>query len=421
MNEFGLIELRKGRKRDYGKLLVDSNPFPSTAIPEEAPPFNVDREKAVEHFRDIIFQLGNNKTPFVTVIIGDYGDGKTHLLRLFKQSVNAQLFDLDKDGENTLATYIRTPGKNFKEFFSEVIEDVGRSLLETISNKLIMEYIKENKEKAETFVLGTEKTVPEKFEMGEFLRNSIVLDLFSTIAKTNFPDFNDYSIIYAILFLSHPDYSSLAWRWFLGEKLSAAENDRIIVGTSITDKDRAYKLYKNLLQVLRIVGITSFVLLIDEMERITLIPGMQKATFYDDLRHLIDDSPNGTCYFFAIAPHQWNELTKEPSALSRRLSENTFVLDRFDEKRIRKLIARYIEFKRIEKNEAIVKSAFRECDADVAPFSNEAITKIFEKTDGNVYSTLILCRKLIDYCVDNFSKTRIISSEIVEKVYEAAE
>ena len=122
----------------------------------------------------------------------------------------------------------------------------------------------------------------------------------------------------------------------------------------------AYKLYKNLLQVLRIVGITSFVLLIDEMERITLIPGMQKATFYDDLRHLIDDSPNGTSYFFAIAPHQWNELTKEPSALSRRLSENTFILDRFDERRTRELIARYIEFKRIEKNEAIIKSTENE-------------------------------------------------------------
>lgn len=421
MSEIGLIELRKGRKRDYGKLLVESNPFPSTAIPEEAPAFNVDREKAVDHFKDIIFQLGSNKTPFVTVLVGDYGDGKTHLLRLFKQSVNAQLFDIEKDGENTLAIYIRTPGRNFKEFFSEVIEDIGRGLLETISNKLIKEYIQENKEKAMTFVIGSEKNIPTKFEVNEFLRNSMVLDLFRTITKKNFPDFNDHSVIYAILFLSHPDYSSLAWRWFLGEKLSTAENDRLLVSTSITDKDRAYKLYKNLLDLLRYVGITSLVLLVDEMERLTIIPGMQKAIFYDDLRHLIDDSTTGTSYFFAIAPHQWNELTREPSALSRRLSENTFVLDRFDEKRIIKLIAKYVGFKRIEKNEAIIKSTFGECDADVAPFLNEAITTIFEKTEGNIYSTLILCRKLIDYCVDNFSKTKVISSEIVEKIYQSNE
>lgn len=415
MDDFPVIDLTKGKKRNYSKLYLRKNPFPNTAIPEEVPMLNVDREKIIMHFKEIVNALSESTTPSVTVIIGQYGDGKTHLLRLFKYSVNSQLFDLGKNDINTLAIYVRSPGKNFLEFFGELIEDVGRGTLQKISHKIITDYIDEHRTEAEKFVIGSEKKILPDFELADLLRQSMTLDLFKKLRSKVFADLSDPDILYAILFLSHPDYSSLAWRWLLGEKLSTPEKERILVESLIDNKEKAYKQYKNLLNLLSRVGIASLVILVDELERIILIPGLQKAQYYDELRHMIDDSPKATCYFFAIAPTQWNKLTEEPSALARRLSENVMHLEAFDEARIRQLIAKHIKFSRITSQTSEIKSSFQRCDADLAPFTEDAIKAIYEATHGNVFANLVLCRKLIDYCIDNFPKINEISEETVKK------
>lgn len=418
MTDLSIIKL-KGKKRDYSKLFFERNPFPSTAIPERVPALSVDREEAIKHFQDTISSLSGNPTPFITVLIGEYGDGKTHLLNLFKHSVNSQLLRFAENEESTLAIYIRTPGRNFKDFFGEVLESIGRGTLETLSNKIIKDFIDKNKNEAKKFVIGNVKTIPKDHDVETFLQNSYVLEFFKKIRSNIFEHMEDSDIVYSFLFLSHPDYSALAWRWFLGGKLSASEREKLLITTNIDNKDQAYKQYKNLLKILQLVKISSIVLLIDELEKILFIGGLQKGQFYDDLRHLIDDSPPGTCYFFSIAPTQWNQLTKEPFALVRRLSENTLNLDRFEEKRTRELISAYVCHYRIKVKESEINRAFENCELDVAPFTEESITKIFQIREGNVFATLVLCRKLVDKCIDNVTKSNIITAEMVDEIGRA--
>lgn len=416
MKDSSIINLEKKRVRQYGELFFRRNPFPSTAIPEKVPALNVDREETIQYFKDTMFALADSPTPFVTVLIGEYGDGKTHLLNLFRHSINSQLLRFDENVESTMAIYVRTPGKNFKEFFGEILEDIGRTTLEAVSNKILNDYINENRSAVEKYVVGNVKKIPPKFELADFLRESYALEFFKNVRSNVFSNIEDSDIVFPFLFLSHPDFSSLAWRWFLGEKLSSTEKERLKVGSSIENKEKAYKQYKNLLAVLRLVKINSIVLLVDELEKILFIGGLQKGQFYDDLRHLIDDSPEGTAYFFAIAPTQWNDLTKEPFALIRRLSENILTLDRFDQKRTRDLIVEYLQYSRIKEKESEIKSKFSECKPDAAPFTEEAIKAIFEVREGNVFSTLVLCRKLIDRCIDNIQKSNIITPEMVQEL-----
>lgn len=412
------INLLKGRKRDYRDLLLEGNPFPASAISGERPMLNVDRESIVHHFEETIFSLSNSTRPSVTTIVGDYGDGKTHLLRLFKYNINSQLFDLNNTENNTLGIYVRTPGKNFSEFFAEVIEDIGRSLLETISLKILHAYIKTNKNEIKKLAINEFNEIESNIDLEIYLRNSQVLDLFKNIKQKEFSEIQEPDIVYALLFLAHPDYSSLAWRWFLGEKLTSDEIKRLLISSSIDKKEQAYKQFKNLLNILKIVGIKNIVFLVDELERIVLIPGLQKAQYHDTIRHMIDDSPSGTAYFFAVAPKQWNEITDENSALARRISENTMRLNAFSPQQIRELISGYIDMYRIEEDKSKLSSFFKNCPAEIAPFTEESITKIYDATQGNVFANLVLARKLIDYKLDNLHKVMEITPEDVEKVLQ---
>lgn len=412
------INLKKGGKRDYSKLLLKSNPFPGTAISREVPLLNVNRNEIIHHFEEIIHALPSMDAPSVTTIIGDYGDGKTHLLKLFKHSINSQLFDIDSiDEENTFAIYVRSPGRKFLEYFGEVIEDVNRSNFQKMSKKLLWNYIKNNQDEIKKFKIGQYSEIINDVDLEDYLKNSMVLDLFKNIRKSMFPDIHEPDFIFALLFLLHPDYSPTAWRWFLGANLSADEKKSLLVESSL-NTENAYKQYKNFLVVFQKLGITSLVFLVDELEKIVSIPGLQKAQYHDVLRHMIDDSPKSTALFLSVAPKQWDIITQEDSALARRISENTMRLKGFDIKKIRELISKHLNLYRTTNSGTEIRSKFPDCEPDIAPFTEEAIEEIFNATQGNVFANIVLARQLIDYRLDNLSKSKSISADDAHAVIE---
>lgn len=411
-----VINLKKESKREYSKFLLEANPFPGTAISRDVPIFNVDRNEIIHHFEEIIIALPDMQTPPVTTIVGQYGDGKTHLLKLFKFSINSQLFDFSNNEKNTIGIYVRTPGKNFLGFFGEVIEDLGRELLHQISKKILWNYIKSNTDKAEQFKIGQYTELTTDSELESYLQDSMVLDLFKNIRQKSFRDIDEPDLIFALLFLYHPDYSGLAWSWLLGGNLNADERKSILV-ESVLGKDQVYKQYKNLLHVLRVVGIDSTVLLIDELEKIVTIPGLQRAQYHDQLRHMIDDSPGNTAYFFAVAPKQWNQITGEDSALARRLSENIMRLKAFDKNKIQELISEHLKHYRTG-SKTDIRHKFSETEPSIAPFTEDAIDEIVEESKGNVFTSIVLARRSLDFALDNPDISNYVNKDVVKKVVD---
>ena len=412
-----LIDLSRLRLREYSRCFLRRNPFPSTAIPEEVPPVTVDRDSIIRHFQDVVAQLYQDGASTVTVLVGEYGSGKSHLLKVFKHSTNSQLLQLE---EPSLAVYIKSPGRNFLDFVFAVIEDLGRSLLTDYSNRVIEDFISQHWSRSEHYIYDSE--VREEFKnkrigIDSLLRSSTTRDLFSDIKHERFSGVRNFDLVSAFLFLSHPDFSSIAWRWFLGQKLSREERDEIVVDSALTEPKEAYSVFQSLVELLHLLGVKSLVLLIDELEKIVLISALLRSQYQDDLRHLIDDNPKAMGVFFAIAGAQWNLLTREPTALQRRLAGNIYLLDRFDERRIKDLIAAYLDQHRTEGySPGSIRRRFPHCPAELCPFTEESVNVILEKSDGTLSSVIMLCRKALDYFLDHVDDYEAITGELVASI-----
>jgi hypothetical protein len=413
----GIIDLKAARARDYSKFLLRRNPFPSTAVPEETPFITVDRDSIIKHFQNVVAELAEDQSTTVTVVVGQYGSGKSHLLRLFKNSVNDQL--LDPEG-GVLGVYVRSPGRNFRDLVMDFMEDLGPMLLGGLARSFLGSYIRNSPSDSQRFLYDKEtrrKLAKQPVDIDDFLRSSMFLDFFKHMRGKVFSKTSNSDAVFAFLALAHPNYSSIAWRWFIGESLSRDEKKLLQIENTIDDAKLAYDLLRSLFQILHDLGIKSTVILIDELEKLLSVPGLQRSQYQDDLRHMIDDNPKGAAFFFAIAPAQWDQLVKEPTALTRRLIGNVQMLDRFDIERTSDLVSEFLKSTRLDSfSDTLSKRMFPDCDPALAPFTRASIPRILKIAGGNISTTLLLCRKCLEYLADNPGQFSAVTTALAEAV-----
>lgn len=412
MERSGLIDLRKPKPRNYDLFYLKRNPFPAIGIPEETPSITVNRENVVKRFQNVIWELLNTGKSIITVMVGEYGSGKTHLLRLFKKSINTQLLS----SKDTLAVYIKTPGVNFSYFFHGFVDDIGLDLLTQLSSNFISETMKSQHQlmehifdkKMRNSLMSAEVRLEEVMNIGK-LR---FLDLADDLKRNQFPRILS-DLTQAFLSLANPKMSSTAWKWLLGEQLDKTEKNLLHIGTSI-DPKTTYKLFRDFVKLLRKVGIKNIAILVDELEKITLLTKLRKDAYQDDLRRLIDDHPKNMCFYFGIAPRQWQDLTKEPTALVRRLKGNWHLLEDFKEDETRELIESYLYSARIDQYPGKkVKASFPSCDPSLFPFTDDAIVTISKESKGVVSDILLIGRKVLELLCDS-KEYEVISPELVK-------
>lgn len=399
MERTGLIDLKAIKVRNYDKFYLKRNPFPAIGIPEETPLITVDREDVLKRFQNVIMELLNTGTSIITIMVGEYGSGKSHLLKLFKKSVNAQLISEEK---STIAAYIKTPGDDFSDFFYGFVDDIGPHMLNQLSSRFISRTMKFerglmrhvfDKNVAQSYLSG-------KLGLEELLEKSEFFDLVDELKTSKFSGL-DFDLSQAFILLSNPKLSSTAWRWFLGEHLDRDEKDLLHIDALMDEKD-PYRLFSDFVELLKIVGNENLVILVDELEKITLLTATKKDRYQDDLRRLIDDHPKNMCFYLAIAPRQWQDLTKEPTALVRRLRGNWHLLEDFKESETRELIERYLYSTRFEQYPGQkIKTSFPSCDPSLYPFSDTALDVISKESKGVVSDILMICRKALEHAVDS--------------------
>lgn len=417
MENLGIIELKKEKARDYTPFFLKGNPFPAVGIPGDTILFTVDREPVIKSFQNVIGEFLNTEASIITVLIGDYGSGKSHLLKLFKHSVNTQLLSQEN---GTIAVYIKSPGEDFRDFFLEFIINIDWPLFVENSEEVIRKYIEKHKPEVANLIVESnikKSFLESKLNLGAFLKNSKFLELFRRIKEDEFHEVHSNDLVFAFLMLSHPDYSSKAWRWFLGGHLDRKEKEEVHVEILIEDDVKAYSIFGDLVKLLQIVGIKSFVILIDELEKITQIETRKKTKYQEKLRQMIDDYPKDLCIYFAIAPHQWGLLTKEPTALARRLAGNWITLGGFEKDYTRELIEKYLFYSRVDKfSSKDAKAKYNDCEPSLCPFTLDSIDAIQKASKGLVSNIILLCRKSLEYFHDNQTNYHSITQQLIESV-----
>lgn len=410
MERFGIIDLKKAKARNYEKFYLKRNPFPAIGIPEETPFITVDRETVIKRFQNAIGELLETGKSIVTVMVGEYGSGKSHLLRLFKNSVNMQLLS----SEGTLAVYIKTPGEDFSYFFQGFIDGVGPDLLTQLSSKFIIKCMK-SEQRLLKHVIGEE--AKKKFQypevrVQEVLHQLRILDLINDLKASKFSKI-DSDLAQTILSMADPKFSSISWKWLLGEHLDIDEKGLINVSTSFDPKE-TYRLFCDFVKLLQEIGVKNLVILVDELEKITLLQRTKKAKYQDDLRTLIDDHPTNVCFYFAIAPRQWQDLTMEPTALVRRLKGNWYLLEDFKESETKELIEKYLFSARFDQYPAKqIQNSFPSCEPSMFPFTKESVEIISKESRGVVSDILLICRKALELLCDT-EEYSVITRELVE-------
>lgn len=313
LDEQGLVDLTRLKARDYSSILLRSNPFPSTAVPTETPLTTADRKPVLRRFTDVLTTLYSDDSSSVTVILGDYGTGKSHLLKLFKVSVNNKLLPGDKP---ILAIYAKSPGRNVRDLLLYLIDDIGREVLTKLASNLIFSIVSRDPKKFGIY--GRQFELKDSMQIPEYLAQTRIFDLVNEV-QLSLVDVRSRDLVRAFLILPHPEFGSIAWRWFIGSSLSREERKLLGLKSIIDDSRVAEHILDALFKLVRSVGINGIVLLVDELEAITLIPGISRGLYQDAIRHLIDSNPLGLVLIFAITPTEWNKLMQTPSALERRL------------------------------------------------------------------------------------------------------
>ena len=404
--------------RDYTKFFLKDNPFPAIGIPGDRINFCVDRLRSKSRFKDVLTELIYNDSSSITVLVGDYGSGKSHLLKLFKQSINEELLPQDNP---ILAAYVKSPGEDFRDFYLHFIDDIDLDLLVEYSRNTIEKYFKNNRENVAKWIHDQdqkEKFLKGKYNFEDVFQKTQRSNLFTDIRKDYFKSVNFDDLVYAFLSLASPEISSKAWKWFQGEKLEKNDKDILKVDKQIDDDESTFMMFREFLKLQKVIGIKSLVLLIDELEKLTYIHAIKRTKYEDKLRDLIDENPKNLCIFFAIAPTQWKLLAKESTAFIRRLAGNWDELQGFEEKDTSELIETYLIFSRVEGiSPNLMKERFKECEVSLCPFTSNSVKRIQELTKGRVSQVIFICRRLIDYYYDNQEKFPAITPDMVDTIW----
>ena len=311
----GLVDLRSLGPKNYTPLLLTRDPFPSIAIPEDFPAFTVDREELLEHFKDTLSTIQSNGSSSISVLKGEYGSGKTHLLKVLKTSVNKYL---SSRTPRFFAIYAKSPGKSPPELYYSLIEDLGRAFLEEESKRIVTEYLLKIGDDAWGYLYSKDvkrNLNLKDLDLEEYLKNARTFDLYADVKSKSFGNLSNPDEATAFLLLSHPEYGSLAWRWFVGERLDKATRELFKLADNVDSED-AYSTIISLTQLLHLVGVEFIIFLVDEFEKLVKLSTIARGDYADIFLHYINDNPSKLGIFFAISPKECDVLLDESNAFT---------------------------------------------------------------------------------------------------------
>jgi len=380
------FEPLKAKENQFAIYGLTSNPFP--AIPVATPSgydFNDKiRVRELEEIRDKFLAPSMQEEPMNLWVIGPMGLGKSVLLLRVHETIN------NRFGDNYIALYIYSPVAGVASIYSDFVNDLVMGRLEEVVTRLARVAIKRspnliNREKIEE----TQKTRRETFKS---LREAIaegVLDLEGVIDE-----------IKKYVFEKFP-YLDTKIVGLLMEYLRSPESIEDLKNVKSADK---LNYLIGLIHLLNLAGFRMIYLFIDQLEMgWGKWTRTQKDRFAIDVRELVVRtkpllSVEVTCNEDIISdletnyPQLLRPLPKKP--------DREVYVGSFNFPGVKKLIDWYLDKKRVDKN-----------FAELAPFDEEAVRQIYERTARNTFEILSACHGLINYAAQH--QIKLITKELV--------
>jgi Cdc6-like AAA superfamily ATPase len=402
------------KERNYERYALKRNPFPYAGIPEENPVFCADRERELENVGDIISLCLSGHSMHV-VLVGGYGNGKTHLLRFIKSQVNSQFKD-SVTGGKAIAGYVISPGRTLIDTYRTFMQDLGRDFFVKLCweflGRVTLSILKKSALEVKGIKLDELKKdlTDSPGQISSYVEDGkVLLPEILKAARYELLRFTkSVDIVNGFVQLVYDDTALLAWKWLSGEQLLYEQRRNLGVVSPVSTDENALNMFQDVYSIMKELGYGLICLLIDEFEAIEVLQHQQKQRFLNSMRHLIDLNPSGLCLVISCTPEVWKNVVMEYHAFSERIFKE-IILRPLSQDTVRRLIKEYLARSRT-KGKA-------EKNGSSHPFTGDAIDEILKVSGGNIRRALALCNTAIDYGVKNESKQ--ISSQIIKQLYES--
>ena len=357
----GLLDFRD-EHRSYEQYKLKSNPFPHAGIPDDRELLYVDREKELKIIEDVIKSALRGHSSHL-LIIGNYGNGKTHTLRYIKQQLESQRDDV-------IAVYISNPGDSFTALYSRFFHALG---LKTVEN-LIWLFLEK---------ISGVSDLKEKVHSGETLLPELLKIAVKKIC--DIVGYEDFATTLLKFILD--DYKLLSWRYITGESLSSEQRKVLDVISNIDSDDKALRAFIGFKRFTHFLGFKLMCILIDEFESVQALHPRARQRLLNGIRHIIDLSPIGLCLIIACSPEAWSSIFSEYHAFSERIFRKV-ILRPLTKDEAYMFITSYLSHQRTQYDHDDINAIY--------PFTEDAIELIYRASEGNVRRLLMICNQAID-------------------------
>jgi Cdc6-like AAA superfamily ATPase len=373
--------------RDYSQFGLAENPFPYSPVPDDDPEIYCGQEHATSQISETVSAVLSTGKSKHLVVTGKYGNGKSHTLKYTRSLV--------RDRNDVVVGYVAQPGGGFRDIYHEFLYDLGFDRVQELAYECLAHIAADISEVNPESAEEMERLIDE----GEVLLSEIIptaIQRLNTVTK--FADFSR-----AMIHMVYEDTNLYAWQWLTAEGIRYEQRKEMEIHSALDDDTtsvRAFTAFKNVLLELDYTGVFVFV---DEFESIARLSPKDEQSTLNSIRHLMDQNSHGLCMLFGCAPEVWQDVMSEYHAFSERIGQEV-ALRPLTDQHITNLVSSYLDIARLQGGDSI------------APFEQECIELVHQRSQGNVRQALSLCSLLLDLAVDEDLSS--IGPETVGRVLE---
>jgi Cdc6-like AAA superfamily ATPase len=402
---------KKERSKSYLRFGLQHNPFPIAGLPtyDNLPPIDPRVKEKIIHF---ITSTYKDNTYGGLTIVGDYGSGKTHLLKYIKSTIDKSTNQAKERMEDFSAVtcFVDRPEDSPQRVVHKIIEDIGLDKIRKYVWKIIIESLSLEKETFKkqygpksSLVLTTSEQWARLFE--DPVRANY-LDFLGQFRKLNGDFVKLQGVIREIIVKSIVNDGALADR-YIGIILSSEEKTSDlswdVLAGHISKRDIQHKeivFLNSIVDILRKVGFKHLYVFVDEFEDIGKLSSVKKMNYLLTLITLINKSSNWSVIVSLTNDVLEEEIKKEPP-LYDRLTTTKIELKRLKYADGYALLARYLNLVREKATEK-----------PITPFTEESVKRMIALSKGNCRSFLLLAYNALE--IATRKETQEITPAIVD-------
>jgi len=373
-------------QQDYSQYDLNANPFPYSPVPSEDPEIYCGQQHVSDKISSTVSSMLSTGKSKHLVVTGKYGNGKSHTLKYTRS--------LLRDRDDVVVGYVAQPGEGFLDIYHEFVYDLGFNRLQELAYEFLASVARDV---TETNPIGA-SAMESLIDDGDVLLSEIVPEAIRRLSDvTKFADFAR-----AIIHMVYEDTNLYAWQWLTAEGIRYEQRKEMEIHSALDDDTMGVRAFTALKNMLLELGYTGIFVFVDEFESIARLSPKDEQATLNSIRHLMDQNSSGLCMLFGCAPEVWQDVMSEYHAFSERIGEEV-ALKPLTNDHLNDLVSNYLERERNGSNEG----------ASIAPFTDEGLDVILQRSQGNVRQALAICSRVLDTAVEE--NQEVVTPEFVQE------